>query len=158
MTHNPMRPKINSMRSDMMNSQTDQEKFKAVEEAVQRLVAQGRLYDTGMRRWSERTQTFQVVWAAVPNVAIFKPKTKNDGRSRTSGRCRAGQPLRCEDKVRRSMQISAGDGPPEVLDARWSTRQRCSTGQSEWQLQARSLYGRNGCGPPMATRSHSHAP
>jgi hypothetical protein len=59
-----------------MNSQTDQEKFKAVEEAVQRLVAQGRSYDTGMRRWSARTQTFQVVWAAVPNVVSFKPKTK----------------------------------------------------------------------------------
>jgi hypothetical protein len=37
-----------------------------IEDAIQRLVADGLVYDTGERRWSERTQSHQVVWAAVP--------------------------------------------------------------------------------------------
>jgi hypothetical protein len=64
MTDKPMRPKINSMRSDMMRA--DQENIEAIEEAVERLKAQGLIYDTGERRWVARTQTYQVVWAAVP--------------------------------------------------------------------------------------------
>ena len=36
-----------------------------IEEAIQ-LVVQGQVCDTFGRRWSERTQSYQVVWAAVP--------------------------------------------------------------------------------------------
>ena len=64
MKDNPMRPKINSMRPDMMRA--DQENAEAIEEAVERLKAQGLIYDTGQRRWSERTQSYQIVWAPFP--------------------------------------------------------------------------------------------
>jgi hypothetical protein len=37
-----------------------------IEKVIQQLAAQGKVYDTGERRWSERTQSYQVVWAAVP--------------------------------------------------------------------------------------------
>ena len=50
----------------MKNDPTDDEKYEMIEAAVRRLAAEGRIYDTGKRRWSERTQTYQVVWAAVP--------------------------------------------------------------------------------------------
>jgi hypothetical protein len=41
-------------------------RLEMIEAAIQRLVAQGLVYDTGKRRWSEQTQSHQVVWAAVP--------------------------------------------------------------------------------------------
>jgi hypothetical protein len=37
-----------------------------IEQAIQMLAEQGLIYDTGKRRWSARTQTYQIVWAAVP--------------------------------------------------------------------------------------------
>lgn len=35
-------------------------------EAVRRLAAEEGVYDTGRREWSEQTQSYQVVWAAIP--------------------------------------------------------------------------------------------
>lgn len=37
-----------------------------LEEAIKSLAEQGKIYDTGERRWSERTRSYQIVWAAVP--------------------------------------------------------------------------------------------
>jgi hypothetical protein len=34
-----------------------------IEAAIKQLVAEGVLYDTGRRRWSERTGRYQIVWA-----------------------------------------------------------------------------------------------
>jgi hypothetical protein len=50
----------------MTKSPTDEEKYQMIEEANRQLAAEGLLYDTGQRRWSERTQSYQTVWAAVP--------------------------------------------------------------------------------------------
>jgi hypothetical protein len=50
----------------MTNLPTDEEKYEMIEEVLQRLAAEGLIYDTGERRWSARTQTYQIVWAAVP--------------------------------------------------------------------------------------------
>jgi hypothetical protein len=50
----------------MKNDPTDDEKYEMIEAAFRRLEAEGQIYDTGQRRWSERTRTHQVVWAAVP--------------------------------------------------------------------------------------------
>ena len=50
----------------MNNDPTDEEKYEMTEAAFRRLEAEGRIYDTGERGWSERTRTHQVVWAAVP--------------------------------------------------------------------------------------------
>jgi len=52
---------------EMNNDPTDEEKYEMIEAAFRRLEAEGRIYDTGKRRWSERTRTHQVVWAAVPD-------------------------------------------------------------------------------------------
>jgi hypothetical protein len=48
------------------NSPTDEEKYEMIEEAIRRLAAEGLIYDTGRRKWSARTQTYQIVWAAIP--------------------------------------------------------------------------------------------
>jgi hypothetical protein len=45
---------------------TDERLHEEVMEALRRLAAKGLIYDTGRRKWSERTRSYQVVWAAVP--------------------------------------------------------------------------------------------
>jgi hypothetical protein len=37
-----------------------------IEETLRSLAAEGLVYDTGKRRWSKLTQSYPVVWAAVP--------------------------------------------------------------------------------------------
>jgi hypothetical protein len=49
-----------------MANRRDEVGYDEIEAALQELVAEGLVYDTGERRWSERTQSHQVVWAAVP--------------------------------------------------------------------------------------------
>jgi hypothetical protein len=36
----------------------------AIEQAIQNLARQGLIIDTGRRRWSERTRSYQIVWVA----------------------------------------------------------------------------------------------
>jgi len=38
--------------------------YDAIEQAIQDLARQGLIVDTGRRRWSERTRSYQIVWAA----------------------------------------------------------------------------------------------
>ena len=45
---------------------TDERLLEQVREAVRRLAAEERVYDTGRREWSEQTRSYQVVWAAIP--------------------------------------------------------------------------------------------
>jgi hypothetical protein len=52
-------------RSQMRSCPSDAEKYKMIEEAW-RLAAEGVIYDTGRRSWSERTQSYQVVWGVLP--------------------------------------------------------------------------------------------
>jgi hypothetical protein len=47
----------------MANSPTDEQKYRMIEEAILSLAARGFLYDTGQRKWSARTQSYQIVWA-----------------------------------------------------------------------------------------------
>jgi len=47
---------------------SDEEKHEAIEEALRSLAEKGLIFDTGRRRWSERTGTYQIVWAAVPGA------------------------------------------------------------------------------------------
>lgn len=62
-----------------MNSPTDEECYEIFEQtcteeqwdeiferAFRKLVADGLIYDTGQREWSERTKSYQVLWAFVP--------------------------------------------------------------------------------------------
>jgi hypothetical protein len=44
----------------------DEFSYAEVEEAVAGLAREGLIYDTGERRWSEHTNSYQIVWAAVP--------------------------------------------------------------------------------------------
>ena len=39
--------------------------YEAIEQAIQDLAREGLIVDTGQRRWSERTRSYQIVWAAV---------------------------------------------------------------------------------------------
>jgi hypothetical protein len=45
---------------------TDERLHEEVMGALRRLAAEGLIYDTGRRKWSERTRSYQIVWAAVP--------------------------------------------------------------------------------------------
>jgi hypothetical protein len=60
----------------MANSPTDEQKYRMIEEAISSLAARGFLYDTGERRWSERTQSYQIVWA--PTAAGRAAMTDRD--------------------------------------------------------------------------------
>jgi hypothetical protein len=44
----------------------DELSYEMIETALQELAADGQVYDTGERRWSERRQSYEVVWGAVP--------------------------------------------------------------------------------------------
>jgi hypothetical protein len=41
-----------------------------IEAAFRRLASEGLIYDTGKKRWSERYQEYQIVWAAVERKAF----------------------------------------------------------------------------------------
>jgi len=45
---------------------TDDEKYAAIEEAIQSLAREGLIVDSGQRRWSERSGRYEIVWIAVP--------------------------------------------------------------------------------------------
>jgi hypothetical protein len=49
-----------------MSDEEDAKLYKEVQKAIASLAKEGLIYDTGQRRWSERTQSYQIVWAAVP--------------------------------------------------------------------------------------------
>jgi hypothetical protein len=48
----------------MTSTPTDEEKQEMIEQALRELEAAGIIYDTGKRRWSERTKSYQIVWAS----------------------------------------------------------------------------------------------
>jgi hypothetical protein len=49
---------------------TDEEKYEAIDEAIRSLARDGLIFDTGRRRWSKRTATYEIVWAAVPGAKL----------------------------------------------------------------------------------------
>ena len=59
----PHHPDVLSFRAGRT---THERLLEQVSEAVRRLAAEQGVYDTGRREWSERTRSYQVVWAAIP--------------------------------------------------------------------------------------------
>jgi hypothetical protein len=53
-----------------------------VQAAIRELVSQGKLYDTGERRWSERYQCWEIVWCAVPSEREKKTEMRKPARIR----------------------------------------------------------------------------
>jgi hypothetical protein len=49
-----------------LNNQAGKDELSMIQKAIYELAAQGLIYDTGQRRSSERTQSYRIVWAAVP--------------------------------------------------------------------------------------------
>jgi len=47
---------------------TDEQRYQAIGEAIQSLARKGLIYDTGRRRWCDRTKSYQIVWATVPGA------------------------------------------------------------------------------------------
>ena len=41
----------------------EKEKYEEIEQALQKLAREGQIVDTGRRRWSKRTRSYQIVWA-----------------------------------------------------------------------------------------------
>jgi hypothetical protein len=50
----------------MKKAPNEKDKYQMIEAAIQELADQGPIYDTGERRWSRKTETYRIVWAAVP--------------------------------------------------------------------------------------------
>jgi hypothetical protein len=48
--------------------EADDDAIEAIEEAIQDLAREGLIIDTGERRWSERTRSYQIVWTARKNL------------------------------------------------------------------------------------------
>jgi hypothetical protein len=50
----------------------DQGKVKhdSIEEAIQSLARKGLIVDSGRRRWSERTQSYQIAWVAAARAKV----------------------------------------------------------------------------------------
>ena len=46
----------------------EKEKYEAIEQALQKLAREGQIVDTGRRRWSKRTRSYQIVWAKAPEA------------------------------------------------------------------------------------------
>ena len=44
----------------------EKEKYEEIEQALQKLAREGQIVDTGRRRWSKRTRSYQIVWAKAP--------------------------------------------------------------------------------------------
>jgi hypothetical protein len=55
----------------------------AIEQAIQDLAREGLIVDTGQRRWSERTRSYQIVWAAREFADRDQQKKLNWGASHT---------------------------------------------------------------------------
>jgi hypothetical protein len=46
----------------------DEVDYDAIEQAIQDLAREGLIVDSGRRRWSERTRSYQIVWAAAESA------------------------------------------------------------------------------------------
>jgi hypothetical protein len=52
--------------------EVDDDAIEAIEQAIQDLARKGLIVDTGRRRWSERTRSYQIVWAAADSAHQHK--------------------------------------------------------------------------------------
>ena len=52
------------------SSFNEKEKHEATEQTLQKLAREGLIVDTGRRRWSKRTRSYQIVWAKAPGVKV----------------------------------------------------------------------------------------
>ena len=59
-------PNARDDNRETANRRDEDEYYEMIGACIQVLVAEGLVYDTGKRRWSERTQSHQVVWEVVP--------------------------------------------------------------------------------------------
>lgn len=59
-------PRLAPNAPDMTKRRNVDRHDEMIEEAFQELAAEGLIYDTGERAWSDRTQSYHVVWAGVP--------------------------------------------------------------------------------------------
>jgi hypothetical protein len=105
------------------SSFNEKEKHEATEQTLQKLARDGLIVDTGRRRWSKRTRSYQIVWAKAPGAKFaplqqqmrFRPMTTFIN---SSSRC-------CRTRGRKSTNLG---GWPTV----GSTRSLCgpSTGST----------------------------
>jgi hypothetical protein len=50
------------------SSFNEKEKHEATEQTLQKLARDGLIVDTGRRRWSKRTRSYQIVWTKAPGA------------------------------------------------------------------------------------------
>jgi hypothetical protein len=53
-----------------LNNEPSKNEPSMIQKAIYELAAEGLIYDTGRRKWSERTQSYRIVWAAVPGEQL----------------------------------------------------------------------------------------
>ena len=60
-------PTDEQFHDDVTDEQFDEDVTDELfEEALRSAAAEGLFYDTGRRKWSERTRSYQIVWMRVP--------------------------------------------------------------------------------------------
>ena len=57
--------------------------IKAIEQTLQKLARDGLIVDTGRRRWSKRTRSYQIVWAKAPGAKFAPLTTREQNRPMT---------------------------------------------------------------------------
>jgi hypothetical protein len=60
----------NRMIRKLSDSQHTNPAKREIEAAIRALADEGLIYDTGRRRWSERFQEYQIVWATVESRTL----------------------------------------------------------------------------------------
>jgi hypothetical protein len=53
-----------------LNGRPVEDEVLRIQKVIYELAAEGLIYDTGERRWTEETQSYRIVWAAVPGKQI----------------------------------------------------------------------------------------
>ena len=60
----------NRMIRELSDSQLTNAAKQGIEAAIRALADEGLIYDTGQRRWSERSQEYQIVWATIDSRTL----------------------------------------------------------------------------------------
>jgi hypothetical protein len=58
------------MSNAMSDKNMSDDHHEMVLQAIQELAAKGLIYDSGERRWSDRTLSWQIVWKATPGRSL----------------------------------------------------------------------------------------
>ena len=66
-----------SNKFEFVSRPLDEDDDDAIEQAIQNLARKGLIVDSGHRRWSERTRSYQIVWVSSEFADLDQQKKLN---------------------------------------------------------------------------------